>query len=129
MTPEEIGRLRVGDAEREQAVAALGDHYTLGRLNDREYNERLDAVWSSKTRADLDVLFHDLPTAPPALAVPVPAPSPRIPGPVLAVLAVVGVVLVASEPFLFFVLLVLTFVLVKRHRQRARRAAGERYWR
>jgi hypothetical protein len=61
---------RIGDAEREAANARLGDHFAAGRLDHEEYDERLDAIWSARTRADLDQVFWDLP----ALAAPRPAP-------------------------------------------------------
>lgn len=54
-------RMRVGDAEREQAQSELARHYADGRLDHEEYSERLDAVWTAKTMADLTVLFTDLP--------------------------------------------------------------------
>ena len=57
--------LRVGDSERDAAAADLAEHVALGRLTPEEHAERLDAVWSARTRADLDVLFHDLPQAAP----------------------------------------------------------------
>ncbi|GAA5155705.1 hypothetical protein GCM10023340_41660 [Nocardioides marinquilinus] len=55
--------LRVGDAERDRAAAELGEHYAVGRLTTDEHAERLDAVWTARTQGDLDVVFHDLPTA------------------------------------------------------------------
>ncbi|WP_310529857.1 DUF1707 domain-containing protein [Nocardioides sp.] len=54
---------RIGDAEREVATSRLGDHFAAGRLDHEEYDERLDAIWSARTRADLDQLFWDLPRA------------------------------------------------------------------
>lgn len=56
-----MAELRIGNAERERASHLLGDHYAAGRLDEDEYAERLDAVWSARTAADLDLLFHDLP--------------------------------------------------------------------
>jgi hypothetical protein len=53
--------LRVGDAERDAALAALGEHFAVGRLTRDEYDERAEAVWTARTRADLAVLFTDLP--------------------------------------------------------------------
>ncbi len=52
---------RIGTAEREAALEALGDHFAQGRLTKEEYDERSDAVWSSRTAADLGPLFADLP--------------------------------------------------------------------
>ena len=37
-------RLRIGDAEREQAAADLGEHFAQGRLSADEHAERLDQV-------------------------------------------------------------------------------------
>ena len=57
--PEDL--LRVGDAERQQAVAALGDHFAAGRLDQDEYDTRVQAAYASRTRVDLQGLFGDLP--------------------------------------------------------------------
>lgn len=54
---------RIGDAEREQAQAMLGDHYAAGRLDHDEYTERLDRIWSARTGAELGPVFIDLPGA------------------------------------------------------------------
>ena len=63
-------RLRISDSDRERAMADLAMHYADGRLEHEEYDERLDAIWTARTRADLAVLFSDLPrpraTYPPA---------------------------------------------------------------
>jgi hypothetical protein len=53
--------LRVGDAERQQAVSALGEHYAAGRLDQDEYDTRIQAAYAAKTRVDLQGLFGDLP--------------------------------------------------------------------
>lgn len=60
-------RTRIGDMERERAQSELARHYTDGRLDHDEYIERLDALWTAKTTADIRVLFSDLPrpVAPP----------------------------------------------------------------
>ena len=91
--------VRIGDAERDRATADLAEHYAQGRLSHDEYDERLDAVWTARTGADLDVLFQDLPRHQP---LPAPArPAGRRPWsslrglplvPVLAVLIVLSVV-------------------------------------
>jgi hypothetical protein len=54
-------QIRIGDAEREQAVSALSDHYLAGRLTKEEYDERTAAAFSAKTTSDLRPLFWDLP--------------------------------------------------------------------
>lgn len=63
--------LRVGDAERQQAVSALGDHYAAGRLDQDEYDTRVQRAYASRTRIDLQGLFGDLPE--PAPFRPLPA--------------------------------------------------------
>jgi hypothetical protein len=54
-------RLRIADTEREAAVTALGEHFAVGRLSREEYDERCEAAWSARTRAELRPLFTDLP--------------------------------------------------------------------
>ena len=53
--------LRIGDAERDAAAADLGEHYAAGRLDLDELNQRLDAVFSSKTFGQLTRVLADLP--------------------------------------------------------------------
>jgi hypothetical protein len=62
------GPVRIGDAERDQAVSLLGDHFAAGRLNREELDERIDQAIQAKFTTDLRPLFADLPGAaePPA---------------------------------------------------------------
>ena len=55
--------MRVSDAEREAAAAELREHFASGRLTQDEMDERLTAVFAAKTRADLNVVFTDLPSS------------------------------------------------------------------
>jgi hypothetical protein len=73
--PRPQPEIRIGDAEREQAVSALGEHYLAGRLSKEEYDERAGAAWKAKTRSQLDPLFYDLPRM--QQQVTRPAPPPR----------------------------------------------------
>ena len=52
--------LRLADADRDDAISRLSDHYAAGRLDKDEFDERSDAVWSAKTRGDLAPIFADL---------------------------------------------------------------------
>ncbi|MEJ7834509.1 MAG: DUF1707 domain-containing protein [Nocardioides sp.] len=61
MTTPGNERLRISDADRDRAAAHLGDHFAEGRLTADEHAERLDAVWTARTSADLAPLFSDLP--------------------------------------------------------------------
>jgi Domain of unknown function (DUF1707)/TM2 domain len=55
--------IRIGNAEGEQAVRALGDHFAQGRLEPHEFEERMTAAYAARTAPDLDALFADLPGA------------------------------------------------------------------
>ena len=54
--------LRIGDAEREAAVAALGEHYAAGRLTKEEFDERSERAYAARTSSAMWPLFADLPT-------------------------------------------------------------------
>ncbi|MET0135751.1 MAG: DUF1707 domain-containing protein [Kibdelosporangium sp.] len=58
----EPGDLRVGSAERETAARALVHHLAAGRLSLTEFEQRSRTAAEARTRTDLSVLFHDLPT-------------------------------------------------------------------
>jgi hypothetical protein len=58
---EQGPELRIGDAEREAAIAALGEHYAAGRLTKEEYDERSARAWTARTGSALWPLFADLP--------------------------------------------------------------------
>ena len=60
------GDLRASDAERADVADRLSRHYQDGRLDQAEFNERLDRAMNAKTRADFNGLFHDLPDLPDA---------------------------------------------------------------
>ena len=60
--------LRVSDAERQAVTDRLAEHFGDGRLDQAEFDERVDRAMNAKTRADLGGLFDDLPeTGAPAL--------------------------------------------------------------
>jgi hypothetical protein len=110
-TPDPL--LRVSDSDRERAMADLAGHYADGRLDHEEYDERLDAIWTARTRSDLAVLFNDLPRPEP---VRTPArPAQRARGqrfrlpllPVVAVLILLSALLNAPFWLLIFPLMFL----------------------
>jgi hypothetical protein len=53
--------VRASDAEREQAMLALRDHYAAGRLGDEELEERLALVARARDRAELRRALAGLP--------------------------------------------------------------------
>ena len=129
-------QLRIGDAERERAAAELAGHYAEGRLTTEEHSERLDRIWSARTRSDLLPMFRDLPGGfgqgqaaepwrPPAERTygstgPRPWAGRRgVPAPVVVVLVILlGITVVTHVPVILAGLLVFAFV-GSRHRRRA----------
>ncbi len=69
--------VRIGDAEREEAITALGEHMSAGRLGIDEYGDRSARVAAARTRNDLAVLFTDLPAPKPTFGSPTAAGQPR----------------------------------------------------
>jgi hypothetical protein len=53
--------MRVSDAERQAVADRLAEHFSSGRLDQAEFDERVGKAMSAKTRADLNGLFDDLP--------------------------------------------------------------------
>ncbi len=53
--------IRVSDAERQAVADRLAEHFSSGRLDQAEFDERVGRAMSAKTRADLNGLFDDLP--------------------------------------------------------------------
>ncbi|HJD79707.1 MAG TPA: DUF1707 domain-containing protein [Corynebacterium pollutisoli] len=62
--------LRLSDNERISAMSALATHFTEGRLDTSEFDERTLAASQAKTRGDLRPLFDDLPGQLPAALSP-----------------------------------------------------------
>ncbi len=91
--------MRVSDAERQAVADRLAEHFGEGRLDQAEFDERVERAMSAKTRADLGGLFDDLPeTGAPA----VPGrPRRRHRHPVLLIALIVVVALAASHAVLW----------------------------
>jgi DNA-binding MarR family transcriptional regulator len=53
--------MRAGDADRDAAAAALGEHFAQGRLTLDELNARLDATLTATTHGELSEAARDLP--------------------------------------------------------------------
>jgi hypothetical protein len=76
--------MRLSDADRAEVTDRLAHHYSDGRLDQAEYNERLDRAMNAKIQSDLDGLFADLPgseeeESEPAAAAPRPVSVRRRP--------------------------------------------------
>ena len=59
--PSQQAQVRIGDAERDRAVAALGDHFAAGRLTNEEFEQRMEQAIKARFNDDLEPLFVDLP--------------------------------------------------------------------
>jgi hypothetical protein len=118
-------RLRIGDAEREQAARGLGEHFALGRITADEHAERLEQIWSARTAADLAPAFRDLPR--PRVQQPARPPSPastsvrrrtwelpRVPFLFKLLLAIVVLWWGFHHPLFLLVIAVVWFLLVRR---------------
>jgi hypothetical protein len=78
--PADGDAIRVGDREREQAVAVLHDAVGGGYLDLAEFEGRAQTVYAARTRGDLRAALADLPAAA-ALFPPVgSAPIGRVAG-------------------------------------------------
>ena len=53
--------VRAGDADRDAAAAALGEHFAHGRLTLDQLNARLDATLTATTHGELSQAARDLP--------------------------------------------------------------------
>lgn len=73
------GEIRVSDAERDQALAELSEHFQTGRLTQDEFDERSGLALKARTGNDLNALFGDLPRRPAATAVQYPGAVPAGP--------------------------------------------------
>jgi Domain of unknown function (DUF1707) len=75
--------LRAADSDRQAVAAALGRHFSDGRLTVEEYDERLAKAYAARTYGELEGLFADLPRATSARPADRPAPE-HTPAPVRA---------------------------------------------
>ena len=88
-------QMRISDADRAEVADRLSKHYSDGRLDQAEFNERLDRAMNAKTQADLNGLFADLPaTDEPGKTVKAVRPSDRRPRSRHPVQRVLGLILI-----------------------------------
>jgi Domain of unknown function (DUF1707) len=73
-------RLRAGHADREQAIEALKNAFTQGRLTGEELGTRTGQVLAARTYAELDAVTADIPGAP-RLDGSSDLARPEVPGP------------------------------------------------
>lgn len=111
----ELPEIRIGTAEREEAVALLGEHFSAGRLSLVEFDDRVAFAAQAVTRADLVPLFSDLPSAPSFLDEP---PSGTVATDLLTLVpfALLALVLMVAvrHPIAILLGFVILFVVVRR---------------
>jgi len=64
--PEHRSLMRASDADRAKACEALGEHFSVGRLDINDYDDRASAASAAQTVGELHLLFDDLPLPHPA---------------------------------------------------------------
>ena len=62
--PAAAAGLRIGDADRDAAAAALGEHFAQGRLTFDQLLARLDATFAATTQGEIAQTISDLPQLP-----------------------------------------------------------------
>ena len=105
--------LRIGDAERDAAIAALARHFADGRLTQDEHEDRTAQALRARTGGDLRLLFNDLPRLdePPRTARRSPdLRSRRVLQPIVSGLMVAAGVLLALHLVSVIVLIAFAFV-------------------
>src|SRR5258706_13602994 len=110
--------LRVSDAERADVADRLSKHYGDGRLDQAEFNERMERAMSAKTQGHFAGLFADLPdlakppepgASPPAITRP-PSRSPMSRFVILILIIVAAALLREALVHSFFAWLLLLAV-------------------
>jgi DUF1707 SHOCT-like domain len=94
--------LRISDADRAEVADRLSKHYGDGRLDQAEFDARLDQAMKAKTQADLTGLFADLPGTEPAGEVQ-RRPHMRLPRLVFLVLVIVFAAMVGHALMHFYI--------------------------
>jgi uncharacterized protein DUF1707 len=89
--------LRVSDAERAEVADKLSKHYGDGRLDQAEFNERMERAMGAKTRGDFAGLFADLPDlTEPGAAPPAPANRPTSRSPMYRLVLLILIIVAAA---------------------------------
>lgn len=108
--------IRASDAERAEVTELLSKHYTEGRLDKTELDERMEQAMKAKTRGELSALLRDLPTPPqtqPSVPVPAQQPLPLLPL-LLFPLFLLALVTAAAPPHIPVLLLLVPFLFLWR---------------
>jgi DUF1707 SHOCT-like domain len=125
--------LRVSDAERADVADRLSKHYGDGRLDQTEFNDRMERAMNAKTQGDFAGLFEDLPdlagqetpAQPPANVQPARRHSQMYRIFIIVVLIVAAIALahVIAQWFFPWLLIGVVAYLLLRHHERSRHRA------
>jgi uncharacterized protein DUF1707 len=90
--------IRVSDAERQDVADQLSKHYGDGRLDQAEFNERMERAMSAKTHSDFAGLFADLPdlTEHGTNVAPAPVNRPPARSPMFRIAIVILIIVAAA---------------------------------
>ncbi|WP_054815635.1 DUF1707 SHOCT-like domain-containing protein [Nocardia arizonensis] len=128
---EELPYVRIGTADREDALRRLSDNFAAGRLSVAEFDERSAIVAAAVVREDLDRVFTDLPAEPVTVAkVPERRASrflAQTPERVMAVIPILAVILFfVTGSWLWFLAIPLAGALLFERRSERRRGRRRR---
>ena len=120
--------LRASNAERDDALARLREHWLAGRLELDEYEQRCDEAAGGRYVDDLRHALRELPPPPVTVAVPAPAPPAAADGEPRAIIALVlGALALVGAVFTYGMLFIVTLpmsTLAWSLGRRSRRAGG-----
>ncbi len=124
--------VRIGTDERERAQNALNEHFSQGRLDMGEFEERSSLAAGARTFADLEPIFSDLPGGLAAVFPPLPVKAARQPRgslfavprrtiPAAALLLLVVLLVLVSHGWMLFLLFPMSGALRHHHPPHGRR--------
>ena len=121
-------RMRASDQDRDEAVLALGEHHTAGRITVAEFTARMEQALACTYLDELDPLFVDLPAIRSGVVPVASVPAHRAGRPPVAMLAIplllaFAVVMVGAGIFFPFWLPIALFWMMggpRRHRRMQR---------
>ncbi len=117
--------VRIGTAEREQAMQRLSEHFAAGRLSVAEFDERSGLIAAAVTRGDLAPIFADLPASVPTAPEP-PEPAaqqsggrPEVAAPIMGLIVIIALVLFfTTHTWVWFLLIPAAGIITGGLRQR-----------
>jgi Domain of unknown function (DUF1707) len=89
-------QMKASDAERDEVVAALSEHFQAGRLTTEELEDRTGRALAARTLGELDALTTDLPASWQTKSAPEASPQRRGHAEFAVVAAVLAVLVVAA---------------------------------